>query len=70
MRILHILDHSPPIVVASNVGGHSELIRDRETGYLFLPNEPEALADGVVDGAGRPGWVAAYSGAGDRVHRH
>ena len=35
------------IVVASNVGGHRELIRDRETGYLLPPNKAEALAEGV-----------------------
>ena len=28
------------IVVASNVGGHRELVRDRETGYLFPPEIP------------------------------
>jgi len=36
------------IVVASNVGGHRELIRDRDTGYLFPPNEPRYLAEGVL----------------------
>ena len=36
------------IVVASSVGGHRELIRDRETGYLFPPDEPERLADGIL----------------------
>jgi PEP-CTERM/exosortase A-associated glycosyltransferase len=35
------------IVVASSVGGHRELIRDRETGYLFPPGRPHDLADGV-----------------------
>jgi glycosyltransferase involved in cell wall biosynthesis len=45
------------IVVASNVGGHRELIRDRETGYLFLPNKPEALADAVWTAlADREAW--------------
>jgi len=45
------------IVVASNVGGHRELIRDHETGYLFPPNEPEALADGVLTAlADRTAW--------------
>ncbi|MDP1652039.1 MAG: glycosyltransferase, exosortase A system-associated [Rhodocyclaceae bacterium] len=32
------------IFVASNVGGHRELIRDGETGYLFPPDDPAALA--------------------------
>ena len=36
------------IVVASNVGGHRELIRDRDTGYLFPPGEPHHLAEGVL----------------------
>jgi PEP-CTERM/exosortase A-associated glycosyltransferase len=36
------------IVVASSVGGHRELIRDRETGYLFPPDQPQHLAEGVL----------------------
>ena len=36
------------IVVASSVGGHRELIRDRQTGYLFPPGDPQRLADGVL----------------------
>ena len=35
------------IVVASNVGGHRELVRDRETGYLFPPGDPRHVAEGV-----------------------
>lgn len=37
------------IVIASAVGGHRELIRDGETGFLFTPDNPEALADRVAD---------------------
>jgi PEP-CTERM/exosortase A-associated glycosyltransferase len=45
------------IVVASSVGGHRELIRDRETGYLFPPNEPQRLAEGVLAAlADQPSW--------------
>jgi PEP-CTERM/exosortase A-associated glycosyltransferase len=45
------------IVVASSVGGHCEMIRDRETGYLFPPNEPQCLAEGVLAAlADRPSW--------------
>ena len=45
------------IVVASNVGGHRELIRDRETGYLFPPDAPQRLAEGVLAAlADRPSW--------------
>ena len=32
------------LVVASNVGGHRELIRDGENGYLFAPSSSQALA--------------------------
>jgi PEP-CTERM/exosortase A-associated glycosyltransferase len=47
------------IVLASDVGGHRELIRDRETGYLFAPNDPEALAAAVLRVlADRDAWAA------------
>jgi PEP-CTERM/exosortase A-associated glycosyltransferase len=36
------------IVVASNVGGHRELIRDGDTGYLFPPDRPQDLTEGVL----------------------
>jgi glycogen(starch) synthase len=36
------------IVVASDIGGHRELIRDRETGYLFPPGDPHYVAQGIV----------------------
>ncbi len=53
------------IVAASDVGGHRELIRDRETGYLFPPDDPESLAEGVLaafaDQASWPGIRAAAS---------
>jgi PEP-CTERM/exosortase A-associated glycosyltransferase len=35
------------LVVASDVGGHRELIRDGETGTLFKAGDPEALAGAV-----------------------
>jgi PEP-CTERM/exosortase A-associated glycosyltransferase len=45
------------IVVASSVGGHRELIRDRETGYLFAPDDPGLLAEGVLAAlADRQSW--------------
>ncbi|ROR34747.1 TIGR04063 family PEP-CTERM/XrtA system glycosyltransferase [Inmirania thermothiophila] len=37
------------LVAASAVGGHRELIRDGETGRLFAPDSPAALAEAVVD---------------------
>ncbi len=45
------------IVVASSVGGHRELIRDRETGYLFPPDDPRHVAEGVLTAlAERDSW--------------
>lgn len=47
------------IVVASDVGGHRELIRDGETGYLFRPDDPESLAERVIQAASdREAWPA------------
>ena len=37
------------IVVASDVGGHRELIRDSETGFLFSPHDPSRIADRVTE---------------------
>lgn len=36
------------LLVASDVGGHHELIRDRETGYLFKAGDKAALAQTVL----------------------
>jgi len=35
------------IVMASDVGGHRELIHDGRTGYLFRPDDPDALAAAI-----------------------
>jgi len=37
------------IVVASDVGGHKELIRDRENGYLFESGNEASLASSVLE---------------------
>ncbi len=37
------------IVLASDIGGHRELIRDMETGYLFAPDDPARMADRIID---------------------
>ena len=45
------------LVVASDVGGHRELIRDGETGMLFAPDSAQALADTVLRmAAARERW--------------
>jgi PEP-CTERM/exosortase A-associated glycosyltransferase len=40
------------VFIASDVGGHRELVRDRETGVLFRAGSAEALAAAVIEVAG------------------
>jgi PEP-CTERM/exosortase A-associated glycosyltransferase len=45
------------LVVASNVGGHRELIEDGVTGTLFPAGDPQAIADALDQlFANRPSW--------------
>ncbi|MEM8724200.1 MAG: TIGR04063 family PEP-CTERM/XrtA system glycosyltransferase [Pseudomonadota bacterium] len=37
------------IVAASNVGGHRELMKHGETGFLFAPDDPEACAAALAE---------------------
>jgi len=37
------------LLMASDVGGHLELIQDRETGIIFKSGNPDALATKVLD---------------------
>ncbi|HEU4959939.1 MAG TPA: TIGR04063 family PEP-CTERM/XrtA system glycosyltransferase [Sphingomonas sp.] len=47
------------LVAASDVGGHRELIRDGDTGILFAPGDPRAIADALAGLlADRSGWDA------------
>lgn len=47
------------LVAASDVGGHRELIRDGDTGTLFKPDDPAALARSIAGlFAERDGWDA------------
>jgi glycosyltransferase involved in cell wall biosynthesis len=46
-------------VVASDVGGHRELIRDGVTGLLFRAGDPASLADTVVRLLGDPALAAS-----------
>jgi PEP-CTERM/exosortase A-associated glycosyltransferase len=40
---------SEKIVLASDVGGHRELVRDGETGFLFPAGNPKRLAKAILD---------------------
>lgn len=52
------------LLVASDVGGHRELIRDGETGALFRAEDPAALAEAVLHLLGSPEtWPALRSEA-------
>jgi len=42
------------LVVASDVGGHKELIEDRKTGWLFKAGDPEDLTRTVLELLARP----------------
>lgn len=53
------------VCVASDVGGHRELIEDGQTGFLFRAGSAQALADAVVAVvAQRPDSMAAARAAG------
>ncbi len=52
------------LVLASDVGGHRELIRPGETGILFRAGDPAALADAVIAAIERrDGWPAMLTSA-------
>jgi PEP-CTERM/exosortase A-associated glycosyltransferase len=47
------------IVLVSDVGGHRELVRDRETGYYFRAGDPDALSRAILEILARPSdWAA------------
>ncbi|MCK6458964.1 MAG: glycosyltransferase, exosortase A system-associated [Planctomycetes bacterium] len=52
------------LVAASDIGGHREMIRDQETGILFRPSDPAALAQAVGAILASPGrWPALRTSA-------
>lgn len=58
------------VLVASNVGGHRELIEDGKTGVLFAPGDPRALADAVCSLLeARDTWPRVSSAARQFVER-
>ena len=54
------------LLIASDVGGHRELIRDRETGMLFAAGDAAALARAATDLALAPAAWPALRDAGRR----
>lgn len=57
------------IMVASDVGGHKELIRDGETGNLFRADDVEGLSATILRVLGnRDGWNTQRR-AGAKVRR-
>jgi glycosyltransferase involved in cell wall biosynthesis len=52
--------------IASNVGGHRELVRDGETGVLFRPDDPGALAESFLRLAQAPEFARRLRDAGRR----
>src|SRR5260370_35352457 len=56
------------IVVASSVGGHRELVRDHETGYLFPPDAPRHPAEGALAPPPHPGsWPRIRAQAAELI---
>jgi PEP-CTERM/exosortase A-associated glycosyltransferase len=54
------------LIVASDVGGHLELIRDGETGILFRAGNPDALASKVLELLARPDLWSSLRAAARR----
>jgi glycosyltransferase involved in cell wall biosynthesis len=54
--------------VASAVGGTPEAVVDGETGRLFAPGDPEALAEAVVELLRDPERRASMADAGRERH--
>jgi glycosyltransferase involved in cell wall biosynthesis len=54
-------------VVATNVGGNPEIVRDGVTGLLVPPGDPPALADAIGRLIESPRLAAEIGGAGRRM---
>ncbi len=54
------------LVIASDVGGHRELLRDGVTGFLFAADDGDALARRVLEAVAATGTHAAMREAGRR----
>ena len=56
-------------VVATDVGGTAEIVRDGETGFLVPPGDRAALTRALLELAADPGRAAAMGEAGRRLQR-
>jgi glycosyltransferase involved in cell wall biosynthesis len=54
-------------VLATDVGGTGELVRNDENGVLVPAHRPEAIADGLCRLLGDPSWAAELALAGKRA---
>ncbi len=57
-------------VVATNVGGIPDLIRDGDTGWLVSPRNPEALARAALDALSNPAEAQRRAARGAEAARH
>ena len=56
------------LLMASDVGGHLELIQDKKTGVIFKSDNPDALATGALDLLSRhDNWSALRAAARNYV---
>ena len=58
------------LVIASDIGGHREMIKHGHNGYLFPPNNPAALADTAIELLQNPQqWPVVGQAGRDYVER-
>ena len=68
MSLLEAMSLGRP-VIATDVGGNAELVRNGETGYLVPPGDGRALTRAIVELAGDPTRAEEMGGAGRRLQR-
>lgn len=61
--MIEAMAHEKP-VIASQVGGIPDVIKNKETGMLIPERDPDALAAAVQEMLNRPAWASALGKAG------
>lgn len=69
ITLLESMRHGIP-VVATEVGGNAEVVRDGETGFLVLPRAPERFAAKVTRLLGDPELRKRFSARSQQIVRH